>query len=246
MESTCLTAANDPPHSRQHVSTAIDTVLLKVASRCNLDCGYCYVYRMGDDAWRSQPKRMSDAVQRAAVRQLASLYSRQQHPFSVVLHGGEPLLIGASRLRDLCGQLRSALPAPCGIHVQTNGILLADEVIDIFVEYDVGVSISIDGPREVHDRFRRDHLGGGSHERVRRGISRLTARADARPLFAGVLAVIDPASCPAPFIVRSRRPVLRASIFWFATGIMRACPLGRNASIRRNSGSGWLVCLIST
>ena len=35
---------------------AIDTVLVKLASRCNLDCDYCYVYRMGDDAWRLQPK----------------------------------------------------------------------------------------------------------------------------------------------------------------------------------------------
>ena len=36
----------------------IDTVLLKVASRCNLDCSYCYVYHMGDDGWRYQPKLM--------------------------------------------------------------------------------------------------------------------------------------------------------------------------------------------
>ena len=176
--------------------TVIDTVLLKVASRCNLDCAYCYVYHMGDDGWRAQPARMPDAVQRAAVRRLANVYAHQGRPFSVVLHGGEPLLLGARGLRGLCGRLRSALPPPCGIHLQTNGVLLTDDVIDLCVRFDVGVSISIDGPRSVHDRFRVGHDGGGSFDRVRRGIDRLTARDDARPLFAGVLAVIDPESNP--------------------------------------------------
>ena len=245
MESACLTTANDTPHphSRQHVSTVIDTVLLKVASRCNLDCGYCYVYRMGDDAWRSQPKRMSEAVQHAAVRQLANLHSRQKHPFSVVLHGGEPLLIGAHRLRNLCGQLRFALPAPCEIHVQTNGILLTDEVIDILVEYDVGVSISIDGPPEVHDRFRHDHQGGGSYDRVRRGISRLTARTDACPLFAGVLAVIDPASRPGS-VYRSLKATGAPSIdFLVRDGNHARLPPGKK-SVDSTEFGRWMASLL--
>ena len=127
--------------TRHAPSSVIDTVLLKVTSRCNLDCAYCYVYHMGDAGWRAQPARMPDAVQRAAVRQLANVHAHQGRPLSVVLHSGEPLLLGAERLRDLCGRLRSALPAPCGIHVQTNGVLLTDEVIDVCVRFDVGVSI---------------------------------------------------------------------------------------------------------
>lgn len=78
-------------------SSVIDTVLLKVTSRCNLDCAYCYVYHMGDDGWRAQPARMPDAVQRAAVRQLANVHAHQGRPFSVVLHGGEPLRSGWRR-----------------------------------------------------------------------------------------------------------------------------------------------------
>ena len=178
------------------VSTVVDTVLLKVASRCNLDCSYCYVYHMGDDAWRLQPKHMPVAVQLATVRQLADLYSHQGQPLSVVLHGGEPLLIGTRRLRHLCQQLRRALPPPCGVHVQTNGVLLTDEIIDIFVQFNVGISVSIDGPSEVHDRARVDHTGRGSYQHVAKAIGRLTSRRDAMPLFAGVLAVIDPTSRP--------------------------------------------------
>jgi uncharacterized protein len=175
----------------------LDTVLLKVASRCNLDCGYCYVYHMGDEAWRDQPKLMSQRVVDKVAEALGAQYRRQRTPFSVVLHGGEPLMLGAARLDALCKSLRSALPHPCGLHVQTNGLLLTDEIIDVLVAYDVGISVSIDGPADVHDRFRVDHRDRGSHKRVEQGIARLTARVDARPLFAGVLAVIDPTSDPA-------------------------------------------------
>lgn len=174
----------------------LDTVLLKVASRCNLDCSYCYVYHMGDEGWRGQPKQMSDSVLDQVASRLAAQLALQLKPFSVVMHGGEPLLLGASRLDRFCGVLREALPHPCGIHIQTNGVLLSDAIIDVLVRYNVGVSISIDGPQSVHDRFRVNHRGKGSYERVRAGIARLNAREDARPLLAGVLAVIDPESNP--------------------------------------------------
>ncbi len=97
----------------------IDTVLLKVASRCNLDCSYCYVYNMGDTGWRDQPKRMPQAVVSAVVANLAELAEAQGRGFSVVLHGGEPLLLGVTALSDLFSRLRRALPSECNIHVQT-------------------------------------------------------------------------------------------------------------------------------
>jgi uncharacterized protein len=81
-----------------HRSHALDTVLLKVASRCNLDCGYCYVYHMGDQGWREQPKLMSAAVLERVADRLGAQLRLQRTPFSVVLHGGEPLLLGPARL----------------------------------------------------------------------------------------------------------------------------------------------------
>jgi len=180
----------------RHRQPTVDTILLKVASRCNLDCSYCYVYHMGDDSWRTQPKLMSSEVIARVAARLGEQYRRQQLPFSVVLHGGEPLMLGAARLDALCGQLRAELPHPCGIHLQTNGVLLTNPIIDVLVAYDVGISVSFDGPASVHDRFRVDHQQRGSHHRVVTGIARVMAREDARPLFAGLLSVIDPKSDP--------------------------------------------------
>lgn len=226
-----------------NASMVVDTVLLKVASRCNLDCTYCYIYHMDDDGWRGQPKCMPEAVQLATVQQLADLYAQQRKPFSVVLHGGEPLLIGVDNLRSLCGQLRSALPVPCGVHVQTNGILLTDEIIDIFVQFDVGISISIDGPSDVHDRFRVDSRGRGSYERVRSAISRLTAREDAHPLFAGVLAVIDPSSSPSSVYASLKATGAPSIDFLVRDGNHTRLPLGK-ASADSTEFGRWMVELL--
>src|SRR3954454_1160948 len=104
-ERTTVTIASASPVPSQD----IDTVLLKTASRCNLDCTYCYVYNMGDDGWRSQPKRMSAAVIDAVIDQVGRLSHVQDHPVSVVLHGGEPLLLGLGPLTHLVGGLRESL-----------------------------------------------------------------------------------------------------------------------------------------
>src|ERR1700722_7825067 len=119
----------------------VATVLLKVASRCNLNWASCSVYNMGDDGGRSQPKRMSEAVQAATVKQLSDLVPLQGRAFSVVLHGGEPLLLGAPRLERLLSSLRAALPGECGLHLQTNGVLLDDTILDICANHGVGISV---------------------------------------------------------------------------------------------------------
>ena len=76
----------------------IETVLLKVASRCNIDCSYCYVYHMGDHGWLRQPKMMSPQTCMAVGSALNELAFGYGHQFAVVLHGGEPLLLGKDAL----------------------------------------------------------------------------------------------------------------------------------------------------
>ena len=175
---------------------AIDTVLVKLASRCNLNCDYCYVYNMGDDAWRAQPKRMDDATVDALAGQLGRLITAQRRPLSVVFHGGEPLLIGASRFEGVCHTVRAAVGSDSGLHLQTNGLLLDDGVIDICVRYDVGISISLDGPARVHDAHRADRAGRGSHTRVTAAIGKVLAHPTGADLLSGLLAVIDLAADP--------------------------------------------------
>jgi uncharacterized protein len=221
----------------------IDTVLLKLASRCNLDCSYCYVYHMGDDAWRTQPKRMSPAIIRAAAYRLADLASAQGKGFSVVFHGGEPLLIGAAGFADLCHTLRRALPATCGLHLQTNGILLSDDILAICAEHDIGVSISIDGPREVHDRHRVDHRDRASHARVLAGVNRLLAHPAGLALFSGVLAVVDIASDPGEVYTFLKSTGAPSIDFLYRDGNNDTLPVGKASLVSIEYGD-WMGRLL--
>ncbi|WDM67685.1 hypothetical protein K6978_19950 [Xanthomonas cucurbitae] len=87
-------------------TTQVDTVLLKVASRCNIDCTYCYVYNMGDEGWRGMPALMSDATVDALCQRLSELALAQARKFAIVLHGGEPMMMGPRRLKKLLTALR--------------------------------------------------------------------------------------------------------------------------------------------
>ncbi len=174
----------------------LDTVLLKVASRCNIDCTYCYVYQMGDDQWTRLGKFMSNETIEAVCTSLQALSKSQASRFSVVLHGGEPLLLGASRLKYLLESLRNVLPLEYPISIQTNGILITTELLDICSTFRASLSVSIDGPRQLHDAQRIKFDGGGTFDEVLRGIEMLESHSDALFLYAGLLAVVDPCSDP--------------------------------------------------
>jgi uncharacterized protein len=151
---------------------------------------------MGDESWRAMPKQMALHTQACVATQLKRLFVAQSHPFAVVLHGGEPLLLGAKRLEVLFETLRGALPAVCPISIQTNGVLITQLVLDVCAAFEVSLSVSLDGPAAVHDKQRVDRRGRASHAGVIEGLSRLQHHARAEALFSGVLAVVDPTSDP--------------------------------------------------
>ncbi|GAA4509223.1 hypothetical protein GCM10023172_42400 [Hymenobacter ginsengisoli] len=89
------------------------------------------------------------------------------------------------------------LPEEYPISLQSNGILLSEQLLDCCATHRVSVAVSLDGPAEVHDRFRLTHAGGGTFAQVMAGITQLQAHPAASFLNAGLLAVIDPTSDPA-------------------------------------------------
>lgn len=222
---------------------AIDTVLLKVAARCNLDCGYCYVYHLGDEGWRSQPKRMSLEVEAVVGQQLAELERLQDRGFSIVLHGGEPLLLGPARLAGLFSRLRNSLPQRCSVHLQTNGTLLTAKLIELCSEYDIGVSISIDGPAAVHDKFRFDLQGNPSHSRVQAAIHRLRAHPRHEQLFSGVLAVIDPATNPIDVYQYLKSTGAPSIDFLYRDGNHSRLPYGKRSDWSTEYGA-WMIAVL--
>ena len=178
-------------------SGRLDTVLVKTASRCNFDCSYCYVYQGPDTGWRSQPKRMRRDTLLALIDRLAAHAAHQRAGFAIVLHGGEPLLLGFEDLAILLRGLRASLnPDRHPISVQTNGALVSEKLLDLFAETRTSVSVSIDGPRTANDMARLDHRGRSTFSSVLRGIRLLASHPEHDFLFAGTLSVIQPSIAP--------------------------------------------------
>lgn len=185
------------PFSTAARSRELQAFTLKVASRCNLDCSYCYVYNKGDSTWKSRPAIMSDEIfERTLERIRENCLASAQRSVPITFHGGEPCLVGVERFHAWCTFAREALAgvATPRFGIQTNGALIDASWADVFRKHDVRVGVSVDGPKELHDRFRLDHRGRGSYDAVERGIGVL--RAAAVPF--GILAVIPLGVDPLP------------------------------------------------
>jgi uncharacterized protein len=171
--------------------------LLKIASRCNLNCDYCYVYQHADQSWRGQPRFMTDeTLLRFAERLREYIELHDCREFSITFHGGEPLLYGAERIAAAAEMIRRAVGKRCALDfsLQSNGTLLFDDSIACLESANIGVSLSLDGPQQANDLHRLDHRGQSSFSESVAAISRLQQRRS--PIFRGVLAVIDPRISP--------------------------------------------------
>src|SRR5580704_4193851 len=167
--------------------------VVKIHSRCDLACDYCYMYEMADQSWRDRPRRMSTEIARRTAMRIGEHVRRHQMPsVALILHGGEPLLAG----RELITEFVCATHAAVGsgvqvdVRVQTNGVGLNDSYLRLFNDLDVHVGVSLDGGAEAHDRHRRFTSGRGSYAAVAAGLHRLT-QAPYRHLFSGLLCTID-------------------------------------------------------
>jgi uncharacterized protein len=186
-------AMTDRPGSTPLVP--FNTFVVKVASRCNLNCSYCYMYNLADQTYRDQPATMSPAVTEAMARRIADHAFRHSVPWvHLILHGGEPLLIGKRRLRSWVGQVREQARGRVAVafSMQSNGALIDDEWIDLLAELRVNIGISIDGPRRFHDRFRLDHHGRGSFDDVVDAIRRMRTHPRGGEIFSSLMGVVNP------------------------------------------------------
>ncbi len=220
----------------------IDTILLKAASRCNIACSYCYIYKLGDQGWRRQPPTMSQSTIDAIVGRLDELRRSQDHDFAVVLHGGEPLLLEETLLVRLLTGLRVHLPPGCTLAVQTNGTLLTDRRLDILADAGATVSVSLDGPPKINDSRRLGFDRRGTFEATLDGIRRLQRHAAAERLFSGTLSVVEPATDPGEVYWFLRRLNVPGMNFLLPDGNHSRLPPGKNGLDSHEAGA-WLAGL---
>ena len=134
-------------------------------SACNLNCDYCFFLKK-EQLYPGSTFRMSDEVHEAYIKQLFEAHQVPQ--VTVAWQGGEPTLMGLDFFRRSM-ELQKKYQKP-GTSIentfQTNGILLDDEWCRFFHENNFLVGLSLDGPQELHDTFRKDKGGHGTFEKV--------------------------------------------------------------------------------
>jgi len=137
-------------------------------STCNIDCTYCF-FLSKEALYPNEKHRMSDETHEAYIAQL--LEAHRTPTVTVAWQGGEPTLMKVEFFRrsvELVEKYRR--PGQSVLHTfQTNGILLDDDWCAFFKEHNFLVGLSVDGPRELHDTYRRDRAQKGTFDRVMKG-----------------------------------------------------------------------------
>ena len=136
---------------------------------CNLDCKYCFYLEKENLYPGTSNWGMEDRVLEAYVRQY--IEAQEVPVISFAWQGGEPTLLGVDFFRRVVElQEKYANGKRIENGFQTNGVLLDDQWGEFLAEQGFLVGLSIDGPAQVHDRYRVDKGGQPTHKRVMRGL----------------------------------------------------------------------------
>ena len=150
---------------------AFNLMVKPAGSLCNLDCAYCY-YLDKADIYGGREPRMSLEMLETFVREYISSNDVPEVQFN--WHGGEPLLMGLDFYRKAVEFERKYADGKKIFNtIQTNGTLLTPEWCSFLKDNDFLVGVSIDGPKDIHDRYRKDKGGAPTFDKVMRGIENM-------------------------------------------------------------------------
>ncbi len=178
---------DDPPQDPVE-NFPLQSLVLNLTNQCNLSCQYCYEF--GEDKVATpdgKPKFMSEEVAKASVDHLLES-SKGRRAVHITFFGGETLM-NFPLLKWVVGyattQAREAGQF-LDFSLTTNGTLLSPEIIDFLVENSIGVTVSMDGPKEMHDALRIYANGKGSYDVLAPKVKSLIAKHNTRPIAARV------------------------------------------------------------
>jgi len=146
---------------------------------CNLDCAYCFYLKKEKLFPDTRDFRMADEVLEHFTRQYIESQPAGTPEVNFAWQGGEPTLLGVRFFRravELQEQYRRA-DMRISNSLQTNGVLLDDKWGEFLHEHNFLIGLSVDGPEELHNRYRRDKQGRGSFTSVMSGLETLKKHA---------------------------------------------------------------------
>ncbi|BFM14419.1 thioether cross-link-forming SCIFF peptide maturase [Maricurvus nonylphenolicus] len=160
------------------------TLVLNVNTGCNLSCSYCYKEDLDKP---NNGQKMSFETAKQSIEMMLT-ESPDQPRYNIVFFGGEPLS-NMPLIRDVVSYAEkrfAEINRPIDFSLTTNATMLTEEIVAYLNEHRIGVAISIDGPKAVHDKNRITVSGQGTYDVVRRKIEMLMQGYSARPIGARV------------------------------------------------------------
>ena len=150
-------------------SSEFQVFVKPIGSICNLGCRYCYYLEKEHLYPEGESFRMPDEVLEEYIVQHIDASPETVIRFS--WHGGEPTVLGLDYFRKVVELQRRHLPPGRRIvnGIQTNGTLLDEDWCSFLAAEGFAVGLSLDGPQEMHDRFRVTKDGRPTHEQTMRG-----------------------------------------------------------------------------
>ena len=143
------------------------TVLAEPTTACNLGCEYCYKGRNKNKIF------MSKETTERMLSEVIYYNEGKKLPSSFVWHGGEPTIMGSAYYKGVYKYIKELeCTEPINHTVQTNGTLLADELIDPFVENGTSISVSLDGPEYYHNKMRPYLDGKPTYNQIMENLSK--------------------------------------------------------------------------
>ena len=152
------------PYLKEKTSGVVKALCLHIAHTCNLNCSYCFA---SQGKYHGERAVMSYEVGKQALDFLIA-NSGTRRNLEVDFFGGEPLM-NFDVVKQLVAYARSVEKEHgknFRFTLTTNGILVDDDVIDFANREMSNVVLSLDGRKEIHDRYRVDYAGNGSWERI--------------------------------------------------------------------------------
>jgi uncharacterized protein len=160
------------PDPRDQFTEGFHVMAKPAGPLCNLRCEYCFYTEKEALFPQVQEYRMSDEVLTAYTRSYINSQNGPEVTFA--WQGGEPTLLGIDFFRNAIRfqeQYRGAKRIKNTL--QTNGVLLDDEWCEFLARHEFLIGLSLDGPQDIHDRYRLDRGGRGTFENVMKGLELL-------------------------------------------------------------------------
>jgi uncharacterized protein len=167
--------SHSPPGVPAWSQRGLHVIAKPIGPICNLDCAYCF-YRHKESLYPTgEPWRMSEETLAAYIRQYVAAQPPAVEEIDFAFQGGEPTLLGLDFFRRVVELQKELVPPGKRVHnsLQTNGILLDDAWCQFLRANRFLVGLSLDGPPDLHDRYRRDKQAHPTSDRVLQALDRL-------------------------------------------------------------------------